>query len=216
MKKQLLAAAFLLLNVNAAYSFDEKAMLGDNQWFHMEKTFITDINSKQNFLWAHIQTGMTAMVALTSYYHCNKRYESKETKHILKSLLDINNIYLMGAISSTSLLGINGLTCYINNRVNRQALLDFLINWETNKFYTPEELQETFITLKETMQEEGEEAVLQHANKVVGTMKFLITRHFSDRYKKCLEYDASNSIGNIKTIGEIIKNTIGTAKDLAA
>ena len=139
-----------------------------------------------------------------------------EIKNIdfIQSLLTPQNVYTILGLSATALLVVQYLECELSSRANRNAVEDFFNNWEENQFYVPAELKEAFDAIAEMIELQGQEAVLKKSDEIVNAIKYITTRQLS-RYSKSLEISACNTLGNVKTIGEIFKNAIETGGKLA-
>jgi len=61
----------------------------------------------------------------------------------------------------------------------------------------------------------GDKAVLDHANEIVDIMQSMIMRHFEKRYETALKIQSVNHLSTTKSIIDILKAAIDTAKGLA-
>lgn len=221
MKKQLFTLGLLnLFAVNLmGSSFDEHTLFDSNnekaQWEFLEKAFITNIHAEKQLIWNHISAAFVASLGLGSGYQLYNGTTSN-SQLAKTDLFSPTSLYSAVLGSSVALLSIKGLACHLSNQANRNAVEAFFTNWDQNQFYTPEALQEAFDIIAETIELQGLDAVLASADDIVDTIQFVVMRHFDGRYKKALEFQAFNALNDSKTFSEIIKNTVATAKDLAA
>ena len=133
----------------------------------------------------------------------------------IQTLLTPQNIYTILGLSATALLVVQYLECELSSRANRNAVEDFFNNWEENKLYVPAELKEAFDGIAEMIELQGQEAVLKKSDEIVNAIKYITTRQLS-RYSKSLEISACNTLGNTKTITDIVKNAADISSKFAA
>ena len=233
MKKQLCILACITLTMNSLIAFDSKkafnAKDSESQYMFLEKTFITDIYEEIDNTWKHLQAiipATCAAIATYKYLNLPEQYspmyrnignlDGAEVKRRLdiKALEDkdnsniIQSLYLAAATISVAVVGIQGLQCYINYYTNRQAVANFLKNWNTNRAFTPQEFHHIFDTLQSVMEINGDEAVLKHATEIVGLMQFMIMRHFTDRYNAALSMQAVDNMSDTKSMLDLIKSAL--------
>jgi len=222
-KKQFFILSCALSIACNTTAFDQRYFFDTtDSWTYLEKIFITDIYNAKNAFWSKttsIIPLVSAVISATQYYNHQQDFKNELTpknKFVIKNLMTAENLYFTGMIVSAGIVAQQFATSYAHSQVNRQAVDDFFSNWEINSLYTPDEFQDAFFMIAEIMEFQGKEAILEHADEIVETIQFLIIRHFESRYKKLLEIESCNALGDFKASTEIFKNIIGTAKDLAA
>jgi len=139
-----------------------------------------------------------------------------KVEKIIESMLNLENLCLIGGISSAIIIGTNLLQSTIEHQINRTAVEEFFANWELNSNYTPTELHEGFSIIAESINSDDRESILENADEIVATLNFLIIRHFEKRYNKFFEAESCSTLNYEKSTSDIIKNIVGTAKDLTA
>ncbi len=142
--------------------------------------------------------------------------KNKATKDILKDLLDVKNLYLIGGTIAATMFINNALDYYLDYYYNRQAVENFLKNWERNRSLTPHEFHHAFDALVNIMDMNGDEAVLEHANEIIYIMQSMVMHHFEKRYEKVLTIQTFNNLGQTKAVLDVLKTAIETAKGLGA
>ena len=180
-----------------------------SKWGFMEKKFITDIYTAKKMTWSHVTAAIPAAFAALAGYQLT-------TNSLMDSAPTRNNLYLLGggALAAT-MVSAQYLESYLTAQANRKAITDFFAHWDTYKFYVPAQLLEYCTTIADAIKTQGLEETLQNAQIIVKDLQDMITRHFESRYKKLLEFEASNNLSDTKTVSEIFKNFIGGTKDLA-
>ncbi|MDP3788329.1 MAG: hypothetical protein Q8Q60_03380 [Candidatus Chromulinivorax sp.] len=220
MKKQLFIFGFAVAMVTNAMAFDERSMFDETQeeskWTFVEKAFITAPAEYKKAVWAHVESAVTGLIAVTAATVCGSLYfyNNDQFNNQLKDTLSIGNVSGGAALAATALSAKSSLECYLANQAHRNAVENFFNNWEQNQYFVPAELQDAFDAIAEMIDIESQDAVLNHANEIVNTIQFIVMRHFGDRYKAVLTATAVNSLVDTKTAGEILKNAIETAGKL--
>lgn len=219
MKKQLYIFSLMMVMINNVTAFNELTVFDEtneeSNWMFIEKKFITDIHAEKKSFWTHLSTIIPAAAIAFSGYQYFQITNDNENKDFIQTLLKPQNIYSITSLAATSLLITQYLECKLSAQANRNAVENFFNNWDQNQFYIPEELEEAFDAIAETIELQGQEAVLEHADEIVDAIQFITTRKLSSRYSKSLEITACNALGNAKTIGEILKNAVETGSKLA-
>ncbi|MBV8660682.1 MAG: hypothetical protein JO129_00875 [Candidatus Dependentiae bacterium] len=214
MKKQLCLFSFafaMASNIIATnLAFDEHTLFKQAdekaQWSFVEKKFITDIAASKQLTWTHVSNVIPAAVLIGTGID----FMEQKDLTVKIDLLTKVNIYKISMLLASTLMATQFTECIISHRANRAAIQDFFSHWDQNKNYVPAELFEAFQLIADTMESEGEEVILKSANEIIDAIQFIVTRHFDARYKNILEIKAANALADVKTFGEIIKNTIET------
>lgn len=180
-----------------------------SKWGFMEKKFITDIYADKKMTLSHVTAAIpTAAAALAGYLLTTDA-------SLLERSTKSNLILLGGGALAATMVSAQYLESYLTAQANRKAITNFFAHWDTYKFYVPAELLEYCTTIADVIKAQGLEETLQNAQIIVKDLQDMITRHFESRYKKLLEFEASNNLSDTKTVSEIFKNFIGGTKDLA-
>jgi len=221
MKKYFYALAFSLIASSHVAAFESHMCFdetnNESKWTYLEKTFITDISDAKSNVWKHLNNLIPATAITAALWKYNKLQKTPApttesstdaitVTQIAYNAFSAENVCLGVTLTSSVVLATQGLQCYLNYSLNRQAVESYLKNWEVNKLYTPDELVEFFEFLVERIHIQGKESVLSQAHEIVETLQFLTVRHFEKRYAKALDIVAANAFGDIKTATEIIKN----------
>jgi len=218
MNKQLCLFSFLVGMATFTTAFDERSFFdetnNDAKWEFVEKKFITDIADSKQFVWQHITPWILGSIASVAAWQSYQTSIKENNTDFVKSMLQTSNVYFITSTAAATILATQGFQCFLSNYANRQAIEEFFVNWDENATYTPKELTEAFDMIAETLELQGKEAVLEHADEIVDMIQFVTMRHFKDRYKNILEYKASNALADTKTLGEIIKISLESADKL--
>lgn len=245
MKKQLYVLACITLSMTSLTAFDSRKVFNhkdrESQFMFLEKAFITDVYGDIQNIWTHLQALVpAACAAIAGYHYCNtKDSEIDAYRNILekfdatevKRQIDINaltkandeknptidpTVYLAIATISATIVGIQGLQCYINYYTHRQTVANFMKSWNLNRPYTPVEYHHVFDALASIMDMHGDEAVLAHATEIVDIMQFMIMRHFTSRYEAALQIEAIDNMGTTQSILDCIKASFDVKSNLIA
>lgn len=221
MKKKMLTFVAICTGISTLAKFDDRLLFQgteDAQWLYVEKVFINDIVSKQKSEFKKIQKTMQAAMLLFfgyKWYEAQAEVESDKGTNKNFGLSDILNkgtFFLTGSLVTASQLVLPYLQKHIEAKGFGQSLVTFLQNWETNKELTPVEFHAGFETLVYVFATKGKEEIIKAAIPIIGTMQFLIKRHFASRFLNDL--DPRSPLAPLKyekAVTDIFSNAISTA-----
>lgn len=127
---------------------------------------------------------------------------------ILKLALEPKNAYTILTVGTVLYMMHQLYESQTTSSTNYKAVADFFANWDENQSYCPKDIFEGFEIIAEMIENEGDEFIVNNADTIVDTIQFLIKRHFEKRYEKSLQVEAAFSLGDAKTITEIVKNSL--------
>ena len=179
MKKQIYIFSFAIAMMTTVNAFDQLTMFDEtneeSKWAAIEKFYITDINEARQSFWKHVSGGAVAILTGLGVYftYTAKNALDHDGKEIpfIGYFQKTQNVCGLATVAMGTLLATQIAQCHLSNQTNRNAVAQFFGNWDQNQFYTPVELQEAFDIIAETMELEGDEAILKNANEIVDTIQ---------------------------------------------
>jgi len=187
-----------------------------SKWLLIEKKFITDVYAAKQNSWKTLSSIIPTTFAVYSGYKFATIENQNKEEDIIKNLLSMKNLYLVGGSIASLTILTQYLDSYLSSKANKDGIVDFFNNWDENKLFVPKELYPFLDMINRNIKINGQDFITKNADKIMHAIQFIITRHFESRYKKVLELEAHNSLAEAKTISEIIKNFVASAKDLKA
>lgn len=220
MKAKFYTIALVIASTQAMTAFDSCSLFNESEkaskYQFIEKKFITDIASAKDATWSKVLMIIPGSIATASGLEYGHQTENTPKDDLFfKNLL--TKKFVNGVICVSSIAIIAGVTFqhHLSAHANQDAVRDFFTHWDKNQFYTPDELFESFEAIACNIEDQGEAFIKNHANEIVKTIQFIVTRYFEKRYEKLLQIKAHSALGEIKTVSETLQNFISGAKYLA-